>query len=224
MKKRITLGSLLMLTLVFSCRQESINELSDKNPTEKKVSQKLAPISNGGGLALFQGEMACGSSNGSSLVLDPTISLVTAYNVSFWSPSGTCPNNGRTCIDLAHFVGILLPKGYSTGTRPFKVYYGNEQDYNTNYRDIVETFTIGETNNDGTAFGGYPYITDENTNKVLQAFTKEVNRIKSKRYHIKSYEIKTDALLCDPPYKYISVKVRYIDPLYDPETGIPAQL
>ncbi|MFC0344916.1 hypothetical protein [Epilithonimonas hispanica] len=228
MKKFILLFILFFLTT--SCREEIVSAVSNKKTEQTNFSNKnseSAPAS----LSLTEGELKCGNSNGSQLTLDPNIALKLNYNVSFWDGSGysNCLQNGRQCVDLSHFLGILLPKGKSTPQRSFKIYYGGAIDYNTTSQDMVETFTIGETNNDGSAFGGNPYISDENTNKILQAFTKEINKIKrrdnGKIYFIKSYEIYTNALLCIPPYKFVTIKIRYIDPIYDPTgigPGIPA--
>lgn len=217
MKKINLLFLLPVLFFINSCSQDSVTGI-DENNQVKSSANRLAGSSESS-LAIVEGDLVCGGSSGTGVILDPSQQLITSYNVSFWdgSDSGNCLDNGRTCIDLSHFVGANLPRPVGRELSPNlpsnKLYYGSsrESDFDSYVisGQAIATYTIGETNNDGTVFGGNPYISDENTNKVLQAFKDKVIALQSQGYKIRAYHVKTDALLCIPPYKFVRLKIKY---------------
>ncbi len=216
--KKINLFLLLpVLFFINSCSQDSVVGIDENNQVTSSLANKIS-VSSESNLAIVDGDLVCGSS-GTGVILDPSQQLITSYNVSFWDGSGygNCLNNGRECVDLSHFVGKNLPRPTGRETAAHlpsnKLYYGSsrESDFENSLTNgqMIVTYTIGETNNDGTVFGGNPYISDENTNRVLQAFKNKVSYLQSQGYQVKAYHIKTDALLCDPPYRFVRLRIKY---------------
>lgn len=191
---RKILFSALVFVLMVSC-SEDINESFEIKNSEQ--SSKSNRIGNTQSLNRF-GTIDSGTGefiiiNNDTSTLDPvSFPYVDSYNVAYYDNSYllyNCPNNGRQCIDLSHFIGkYIIP----ISSRQISTFYG---EGNIGFDNIYGTIQsrIFEENGSQNLLVTNSWMTNDAANTVLNLFRAEIKnnfqlkQIKAFRIHTKEY-------------------------------------
>lgn len=200
--KKILL-SLLMILLI-SCESNDSDEVSLIKTSEPNLNKALDVSSvSFGTIDPISGEFIS-IDNDTSTLGQSDFPYIDSYNVAFYDDSYLlydCPNNGRQCVDLSHFIGkYILP----IESRAIPVYYG---EYNSDFNNLSGSVNerIFTENGYQDLLVTHSWMTDYASNTVLNIFRAEIkNNYQLK--NIKAFNIYTKEYF--GPSRQVIVKIK----------------
>lgn len=236
MKKKLFFASLFASYFIISCSDNNNEILEIENKmADSKISNRLPsqpsityPVI----LSVVDASGTESVSNG-AIGVNPNYTYYSDYNIYagdgyYSSPTLDCLSDGKTCINLSHFLAMNgayiqpnpIPPVGNAGKMAF--YFGENDYYNFSHHPTPtaaagysseQSYTINEYGNGSPLFNYSSFMTNDAANSVLHQFKDMVaalpNNYQGKTPKIFAAHFQYNSWLSIPAHRQAKMSVRY---------------